>query len=145
MTENTQKKQSPTPIQDWENRDVDGKVKVYKKAYDAHVAKVAELRERQMTYEASLPKDPTEALIEIHRIGKDMRDFAEPEYAVRASLEILMQLASNGGLQDIEYLKDTVYWLLSQALDGLSLIEDSTDRVHDIARQFHPAHRPFEA
>lgn len=145
MTDNAQKTKSPTPIHDWENRQVKGEGMACKKVYDDHVAKVAELRERQEAYEASLPKDPLEALADINLTLKDTSDIGEPQYAARAALEIIHQLATHGALDDSDQMKDAIYWLASQGLDGLRIIEDGTRRATNIARQFHPLHTVYRA
>ena len=140
MTENTQKAEAPTPIQDWENREVKGEGMACKSVYDDHVAKVAELRERQEAYEASLPKDPLEALAEINRTLKDTRELSEPQYAARAALEIIHQLATHDALDDSDQMKDAIYWLAGQGLDGLKIIDDGARRATNIAQKFHPMH-----
>ncbi len=145
MTENTQKTEAPTPIQDWENRQVKGEGMACKKVHDDHVAKVAELRQRQEAYEASLPKDPLEALAEVNRALKDMRETSEPQYAARAVLEIIHQLAIHGALDDSAHMEDAICWLTNQGLNGLKIIEDGTHRATDIARQFSPMHIVYRA
>ena len=78
---------------------------------------------------ASLPKDPLEALAEINRTIKDTREMSEPQYAARAALEIIHQLATHGALDDSDQMKDAIYWLAGQGLDGLKIIEDGTRRA----------------
>lgn len=102
------------PIQEWENDQVHGEAIACKKVYDVHLAKVTELRQRQEAYETSLPKDPIEAMAEINRTLKDTREFAEPQYAARAALEIIHQLATHGALEDSTQLKEAIYWLAGQ-------------------------------
>ena len=133
------------PIQEWENDQVHGEAIACKKVYDVHLAKVTELRQRQEAYETSLPKDPIEAMAEINRTLKDTREFAEPQYAARAALEIIHQLATNGALEDSTQLKEAIYWLAGQGLDGLKIIEDGTSRARNIAQQFHPRHTVYRA
>ena len=145
MTDNIQKTEASKPIQDWENREVKGEGMACKTVYDSHVAKVAELRQRQEAYEASLPKDPLEALAEINRTLKDTREMSEPQYAARAALEIIHQLATYGALDDSDQMNEAVYWLSCQGLDGLTLIEDSARKAMNIAHQFHPMHEACRA
>ena len=134
-----------TPIQDWENRDVKGEALAAKELYDDHVAKVMKLRNRQEAYEASLPKEPLEALSEIRRTLADIDDLSSSEYAPRAALEIIHQLVTHGALDDSDQMREAVYWLVGQGLDGIGVIEGTTRRARNIARQFGPMHRPYQA
>lgn len=145
MTKETLEAETPKPIQDWENRQVNGAALAGKSVHDDRVAKVAELRKRQEAYQASLPKKPLEALEEIKRTLKDPRELSEPQYAVRAALEIIHQLATHDALDDSDQMKEAIYWLTGEGLHGLRLLEDGTRRATNIAHQFHPAHTPFEA
>ncbi|MBB06341.1 MAG: hypothetical protein CML03_12660 [Pseudooceanicola sp.] len=137
--------EEPRPIQDWENLQVKGDGMACKEVYDDHVARVAELRQRQEAYEASLPKEPLEALAEINHTLHDMRDASEPQYAARAALEIIHQLADHGALDDSDQMKDAIYWLSGQGLEALTLIEDGARKAVNIAHQFHPMHKVYRA
>lgn len=145
MTETNKELEAPTPVHDWENNQVEGKALVCKKIYDQHVERTAALRERQEAYEASLPKDPIEALQEIDRALLDIRCTSQPAYAARAALEIIYQLATHGALDDSEPLRESVYWLAGQGLNGLKATEDTTRRARNIAHQFHSRHQAFQA
>ncbi len=145
MTANTQKTEAPRPIQDWENREVKDQALIGKDLLEARIARTTELRQRQEAYDASLPKDPIEALDEINMKLKELYDLSRPEYATRAALEIIHQLATHHALDDSEALSDALFWLTNEALDGLKIIEDKTRRAANIASQFHPSHKPFEA
>lgn len=145
MTENTQKAEAPRPIQDWENRRVKGEALFYKEGYNNHLERVSKLRERQEAYEASLPTDPIEAMSQINSRLSDIGDISGPEYAVRAALEIIHQLTTDRTLDDSDELKDAIFWLTRQGLNGLASIEESTQHVRAIARQFHPLNQPFRA
>lgn len=144
-TENTPNTAAPMPVDGEENREVDGHGLVCKKNFDRHVATVARLRKRQQAYEESLPKDPVEALEEIRRALKDGSAMSEPEYAARAALEIIRQLALHEALDGSDQMCDALAWLADQGLDALKALEDGTSRAHDIARRFHKAYVPFEA
>ncbi|WP_138058676.1 hypothetical protein [Sulfitobacter geojensis] len=133
------------PIQDWENREVDGKGLACKRVYDKHVAEVAELRQRQEAYEASLPKEPLEALSEINHAMKDPREIESPQYAARAALTILQELSMKGGLDNSDQINEAVYWLSCRGLEGLALIEEGTRKAMAIAHQFHPMHEKYQA
>ena len=133
------------PIQDWENRHVKGDALACKRVFEAHLAEVAELRQRQEQYEESLPKKPRKALAEIHRTLLDQRDISEPGYAPRAALELIYQLVAHNALDDSDQMRDAVYWLAIQGLDGLKKIETATARAQHIARQVHPMYEPYKA
>lgn len=145
MTNEIQNTVSPQPIQDWENREVHGEGMACKTVHDDHVSKVAELRQRQEAYEASLPKDQAKALTEINKVLCDSGDLDSPEYAARAALTIINELAAKGGMDDSPQMNNAVYWLSEKGLDGLQLIETGVKRSKDIAHQFHPAHDKYRA
>lgn len=135
----------PERVASWENRAVKGEALCVKTIHDDHASKVADLRKRQEAYEAGLPKDPVEALREVQKTLLDMSDLSEPEYAPRAVLEIIYQLTIHGALDGSAEIKDALYWLTSQGLEGLQAVENATERARDIAAQFSEHHRPFEA
>ncbi len=142
---NTNTTQAPRPVQDWENEDVQREALAGKRVYDAHLAEVTKLRQRQEAYEASLPKDAVEAMDDIRESLKDLRDIDTPQYAPRAALTIVQELVLNGDLDGRGDIRNAVYWLSARGLDGLDLIESGSRRALDIASQFHPAHRAYEA
>lgn len=145
MTKNTQKIEAPRPVADWENRAVNGAARACKRIHESEVAKVAELRQRQEEYEASLPKEPLDALSEINRCLHDTRDISAPEYAVRAALEIIHQLATHDALDESAEMKYAIHWLSGQAIQALTSIEGGTRRARNIAHQFHSMHETFRA
>lgn len=145
MTQNNQPAESPRPVEDWENRLVNGEGLSCKPVHDGHAARVARLRERQEAYEANLPKEPIEALNQITRTLNDCRETVSPHYAARAAIVIVRELALKGGLDDSDQINSAVLWLTSQGMDALDLIEDEVRRTRDIAQQFHPGHMPHRA
>lgn len=145
MTKDISENNAPHPVQSWENRQVKGEALSSKCVHEQHVAKVAELRSRQEAYEASLPKEPGEALSEISRVLTGLDDSSEPQYAARAALEIIHQLTSFNALDDSEEMNDAIRWLSIQGLDGLKAIETASKRASDIAHQFHPRRTAFQA
>lgn len=136
---------TPQPIQEWENENVKGEALSRKRFHEEHLAEVNELRQRQEAYIASLPKNPSEALTEIHSTLLDPREIGEQHYAPRAALEIIHQLALKNGLEDDEGIRDAIYWLTSQALNGLNAIDAATQQAQEIAGQFHPRYEPYKA
>ncbi|MEM7720743.1 MAG: hypothetical protein AAF376_00065 [Pseudomonadota bacterium] len=135
----------PKRVEDWENREVKGEALAHKRVLETRAEKAARLRQRQEAYYASLPKEPLEALADIHRSLMDMRELAEPQYGPRAALEIMYQLATHNAFDESHQLKEALYWLAIQGLDGLKLVEDAQQRASDIAAQFHPAYEPYRA
>lgn len=133
------------PIEDWENRAVKGHALMAASLFADHMAKVAELRGQQEAYEASLPKEPLDALADINRTIKDVTDLDSPEYAARAALEIVNQLATYAALDNSDNLKDALFWLSDRGLKGMDGIEAAAARVRQTAYQFSPFHREFRA
>ncbi|WP_306111573.1 MULTISPECIES: hypothetical protein [unclassified Roseovarius] len=133
------------PVKDWENKEVKGDALAHKRIFEQHKNEVAELRQRQEQYEKDLPKEPKEALRDIHRTLMDTRDIAEPYYAPRAALELISLIASSSTLSDGDDARHALYWLANQGLNGLDLIDAATARSRHIAYQFEERHEPFKA
>lgn len=96
-------------------------------------------------YERSLPDDPIAALSEINRALVETRDAGSPHYAPHAAIEIIRELSIKGSLDGSQQMSDAVFWLTTQALDGLTSIDSSILKSRDIAHKFHPTHQPYEA
>lgn len=143
MTE--QNIEAPRPVSDWENYEVKGGALSCKDVYLKHLVEVDDLRQRQKAYVDSLPKDPTGALLEIHRTINDAGDIGADDYAPRAALEIIRSLATHNALDDSQHMRDAIIWLAEQGQGGLSSREASSQRAKDIALQFFPNHKPFRA
>lgn len=132
-------------VEDWENRDVDGAAFAAKCIYEGNKSRSEKLRAQQEAYERSLPSDPEEALGEINKALKETRDVDGEHYAPRAALEIIRELSMKGSLDDSQEIADAVFWLTTQALEGLTSIEGGIRKSRDIAHRFHPMHKPYEA
>ncbi len=133
------------PVQDWENRAVNGMAHSVKRIFEEDIESAKKLRERQEAYEKSLPKDPVEALRAIVNTLDSMEDLDSRYYPIKASIELLYELACKEGVfQDTE-VRHSVYWLLCKAKDALCVLEAEHTKARAIARQFCPHHTPFEA
>ncbi|MEM0990820.1 MAG: hypothetical protein AAGK00_18275 [Pseudomonadota bacterium] len=144
MTKHTQKVETPTPIQDTENRRVHGQGLACKMVHDDHVAEVTRLRQRQEAYEASLPKDQQAALREIAKAGsRDLRDVWDNECAARLAYVIIFELADKINA-DLD-LQDALRWLSRIGLEAVDRVEADMKHVHSIARQFQKVHTVYRA
>ena len=133
------------PVTDFENSRVNGEALCHKRLLEQHADDVQQLRQRQERYEASLPKDPTEAMRAICKAINDLTDEGGQSYAPRAALTILQELSMKGGIDDGPEMRGALLWLANEGLKGLKEIEDSTKLAQTIARGFHPMHEPFRA
>ena len=132
------------PIQDWENRQVDGKGRACKRVYDDHVAKVSELRQRQEAYEASLPKDRQAALEAISKLSiRDLRDVYENDCAARLAFVIIYELADK--IEEDVDITDALKWLSRLGRDAVDRLDADMQKVHNIAHQFHDMREVYRA
>ncbi|WP_299739052.1 hypothetical protein [uncultured Roseobacter sp.] len=137
--------QDAARVQDWENRAVKGAALACKSIYEDNKKEAEKLRARQEAYKKSLPTDPIEGMSEINRALKDTQEVDSLHYAPRAALEIIRELSMKGSLDGSQQMSDAVFWLTTQAIDGLTAIEEGARRSRDIAYSFHPMHQPYEA
>lgn len=133
------------PVTEYENDSVQGAALAAKKIFDEEQEKVAKLRKQHQDYKESLPKDPIQALKEISRTLPHMNESLSDQYALKAALILVNELALRRDLDNCQDLNDAIFWLTSQGINALRMLEESNARAHDIAGQFHDTHRPFRA
>ncbi|MFD1341447.1 hypothetical protein [Litorisediminicola beolgyonensis] len=139
------KAEAPRPVSEWENNNVSGQACTCKRVHEKHVEEVKALRQRQEAYEASLPKEPLEALRAISAKMVVFEDQDDSSEAIRAALTLINELATHRIDLDYPDMHQALYWLTSEALTGFKEIERSNREAYKIARQFSPSHEPFRA
>lgn len=117
-------------VTDWENAEAKNLALACDAVFDHAVSRITELRERQKSYLASLPKNPQDAVIAAQRAMDD--ESCRPPGFITAlmisrTLRPLLERLGHTGDRDYEALlwaADSIESALSESEDCLQLIGD---------------------